>query len=93
MASSRSVSYASGESTAKLEPYRKSMLTFRIWSPCPGTLAPKRRRMPSSGWTRMASTFGSICGTPARAKSASGACLNCTAISVTRLGNALPVRR
>ena len=69
------------------------MLTVRICIPWPGTLAPNRSRMPSSGWTRMASTFGSICGTPARANSASGACLNWTAISVTRLGSPLPVRR
>ena len=69
------------------------MFTVRIWRPWPGTLAPKRRRMPSSGWMRMASTFGSTWLTPAREKSASGARRNWTAISVTRLGSVLPVRR
>ena len=65
------------------------MFTLRICMPCPGTLAPKRRRMPSSGWMRIASMFGSIWGTPRALKSASGARLNWIAISVTRLGQRL----
>ena len=56
-------------------------------------LRAEAERIPSSGWTRIASTFGSICGAPARPNRASGARRNWTAISVTRAASALPVER
>ena len=45
------------------------MFTDRTSTPSPGTLAPKRSRMPSSGWMRIASRFGSgwVAATPVKA--------------------------
>ena len=68
------------------------MFTVRTSTPRPGTLAAKRRRMPSSGWIRRASRFGSGSAFESL-KRASGTCLNWTAISVARLGSRLPARR
>ena len=68
------------------------MLTERTSSPRPGTLAAKRSRIPSSGWIRIASRFGSG-SAPALRKSIMGGRLNWTAISVARRGRRLPVRR
>ena len=41
----------------KAAAYEKSMDTVRTRNDCPGTLAPKRRVMPSSGWMRTMSAF------------------------------------
>ena len=60
--------------------------------PSPGTLAPKRSMIPSSGWMRMASRFGSGCVAVSR-NSRWGTSLNWIAISVARLGRRLPMRR
>ena len=68
------------------------MFTLRTSRPRSGTLAAKRSRMPSSGWMRMASRFGSGSEALSR-KSISGGRLNWTAISVARRGRRLPVRR
>ena len=60
--------------------------------PRPGTLAPKRSMIPSSGWIRIASRFAS--GSVALSlNSRWGTSLNWIAISVERFGRRLPIRR
>ena len=61
IASRSSVSYASAGGAANAVPYWKSMFTVRIWMRAAGTFAPNRSEMPSSGWIRSTSTFGSSC--------------------------------
>ena len=93
MASSRSVSYASAGADEKLVSYSKSMFTVRICTRGEGTLAPKRSWMPSLGWMRRTSSFGSSCSAAAYENGRCGTRLNWIATSVTRFGSRLPVRR
>ena len=67
------------------------MVTDRTSSPSPGTLAPKRSMIPSSGWIRIASRFASG-STPSSLNSRCGTSRYWIAISVARLGRRLPVR-
>ena len=60
------------------------MFTPRIFVTWPGTFALKRRVMPSFGWTRTISTFGSTIDPPTSPNSRCGTSLNVIAISVTR---------
>ena len=74
------------------EPYVKSIVTLRTSMPRPGTLAPNRSMIPSSGWIRIASRLAS--GSLALSlNSWCGTSLNWIAISVARLGSRLPMRR
>ncbi len=66
------------------------MLTVRGRYRSPGTLAEKRRAMPSSGCTRTIRVLGAAAPSP---KSACGSLRNWIAISVTRLGSRLPLRK
>ena len=87
-----SVSYASGASTMKDAPYTKSMFTDRMRIPCTGTFAPNFSEMPSSGWMRRTSAFGSRPADASAGNTRCGAIRNWIAISVERFGSRLPVR-
>jgi hypothetical protein len=68
------------------------MFTVRICVRVLGTLAPKRRAMPSLGWMRSTSTFGSSCSEAAYENGRWGTRLNWMATSLTRFARRLPVR-
>ena len=70
----------------------KSIVTDRTSIPRPGTFAPNRSMIPSSGWIRIASRFGSGSVDESR-KSRCGTSLNWIAISDARFGSRFPVRR
>ena len=59
----------------------------------PGTFDPNLRVTPSSGWTRTTSWLLPSSSVSVSAKGRCGARLNDSAISVTRRGSRLPVRR
>ena len=59
--------------------------------PGPGTFEPKRSAIPSSGWMRSVSTFGSLAAGSPMPNSSCGAGLNWIAISDERFGQALAV--
>ena len=58
----------------------------------PGTLAPKRRDTPSSGWMRITRALGLRPVAASLGKARWGTALNWRATSVNRLGRRLPVR-
>ena len=74
-------------------PYWKSIDTSRTSMVVPGTLLPKRSVTPSSGCTRTTSWFDPSSSVSVLLNGRIGARWNSTAISVTRRGSRLPVRR
>jgi hypothetical protein len=74
-------------------PYRKSIETSRTSMEEPGTFEPNRSVIPSSGCTRITSWLCPSSSVSVIANGRCGARLNTTAISVTRRGSRLPVRR
>ena len=69
------------------------MLTWRISMAVAGTLAPKCIETPSSGWMRRTSAFVPSSRVSVLVKGRCGARLNMSAISVTRRGMRLALRR
>ena len=74
-------------------PYRKSIATSRTSIIEPGTFEPNFSVTPSSGWTRITSWLWPSSSVSVWLNGRCGAFLNSTAISVTRRGSRLPVRR
>jgi hypothetical protein len=68
------------------------MFTELTSNPEPGTFAPIFREIPSSGWIRMTSTFGSRPRVSPRVNIVWGVGRNWMAISVAFFGNRLPAR-
>ena len=69
------------------------MFTSRISIAVPGTFAPNRSVMPSSGCIRITSALWVSSSVAVALNGWCGACLNTTATSVTRRPSRLPVRR
>ena len=91
--SSTSRSYASGLDSVNASPYWKSIAMSRTSIEVPGTLEPNLSITPSSGCTRMTSWLLPSISMSVWVNGRCGAFLNSTAISVTRRGSRLPVRR
>jgi hypothetical protein len=92
IASSRSLSYASGSSSANAEPYAKSIATVRMSVAWPGIFALKLIVIPSCGCMRRTRTLGCAEGRARSANRFSGGLRKWTEISVARRESRLPVR-